>query len=334
MTLLNSYIIGARTKAERENFDKWKCNGIFKKITNNAYVYQHTNHATFSSVSMSQLLSLWPSERKIIWNEACTKHRYHDNLEAYFRSNSCLERYLDSIGDDCDPSRKEVIKIYKDSIRTKLDHHDLVYEPIPVVFSWDEDDWTRRLYGCLKLAHPDLNIQYTAKQGTAFHAVQASLTKSLTCPEAFIFRGAPDLILTKTRIVCATARMSTDTTANEDDSSEDDCIMELAWQRNPMKNASGFCYPEKLGELVAALYFTIVCKVIRRLCKGKPVQKECTVRGLLLDKILGSIHCKLTCKPCRENGVRRLFIDVSDASGEVLTPQSLCHNLQYLLGNW
>ena len=157
------------------------------------------------------------------------------------------------------------------------------------------------------------------------------MTKSLACPDAFIFHGVPDLILTKTRIVCATARMSTDT---EDDSSKDDCIMELTWQRNPMKNSSGSCYPEKLGELVAALYFAIVCKVVRRICKGKPVQEECTVCGLLLDKVLGTMHCKLTCKSYRENGVRGLSIDISDVSGEVLTPQSLCYNLQFLLGNW
>ena len=341
MALLNSSRIGAKTKAERESndFDKWKCNGSFTRFANNAYVYRHTNHATFSSINMSQLLHLWPSKREIIRNEACAKHPYHDNFESYFRSNSCLKSYIDSLGDNCDPRRSNTLRIYKESLQKESD--DLVYEPEPLVFSWNEDDWTRRLYGCLKLTFPNLYIQLMSKQGTVFNAVQTSLTNGLACANAYIFHGVPDLLVKKKRVICATTRMSTEVgadvtaqsskEASEDDSSGDECLMvELSWKRNPMKNAVGYCYPEKLGELLAALHFAMVSKLLRKISKGKHIH-EYSVRGLLLDKILGSIHCKLTCKG---NEVRKFFIEVHDASGEVLTPQSLCYNLQVFLNDW
>jgi len=63
--------------------------------------------------------------------------------------------------------------------------------------------------------------------------------------------------------------------------------VEQSFQRHPLKSVPESNLPEKLGELIAASYFLLVCKFFRRL------SKQITINGFLIDKMIGTIHCKL-----------------------------------------
>ena len=72
---------------------------------------------------------------------------------------------------------------------------------------------------------------------------------------------------------------------SDDSSAEENSIIEQSFQRYPMKSAMGSNFPKKLGELLAALYFAL------KLSEQRKIQ-TCSVIGLLLDKLIGGIHCK------------------------------------------
>ena len=72
-------------------------------------------------------------------------------------------------------------------------------------------------------------------------------------------RGAPD-ILTRNRVLVVTHGQ--DTEDSLDTSTSADEAIERAHQRPPMRSAGPGKLPEKLGELIAALHFLLVCKII------------------------------------------------------------------------
>lgn len=62
-----------------------------------------------------------------------------------------------------------------------------------------------------------------------------------------------------------------------------------------------------------------------------------SVCGLLVDKVIGSIHCKLTghiAKAECEVKVRSFNVDILDATRGILSAESLCYSLQVLLQAW
>jgi len=69
-------------------------------------------------------------------------------------------------------------------------------------------------------------------------------------------------------------------------------VLKQSFQRSDLK---GLKVPEKVGGLLAALYFILVCNILKQMRKTKNT-KTVSVKGLLLDKVIGTIHCKLTIK--------------------------------------
>ena len=119
---------------------------------------------------------------------------------------------------------------------------------------------------------------------------------------------------------------------SDNSSGEENSVIEQSFQRHSMKSTKGSYLPEKLGELLAGLYFSLLCKMFRKINKQCRIQRY-SVNGLLLDKIVGGTHCKLTGNIVRLGDKSLLFFEIRDASGKQLDPQSLCYNIQ-LLQTW
>jgi len=100
---INKYSIGAKTIQETANYDKWKFNETFMFIRNNAYVYYHGFHTTFSSIEFLQLMKLWKVQSQDIsrMNEDvhafCRIHEHHDVFEPFFQTNSALKLYVNEL---------------------------------------------------------------------------------------------------------------------------------------------------------------------------------------------------------------------------------------------
>jgi len=65
-------------------------------------------------------------------------------------------------------------------------------------------------------------------------------------------------------------------------------------QRPSIKGVTDSALPEKLGELIASLHFILVSKMLRKITKGKTIHRTFTVKGLLLDKVCGTMQCSLS----------------------------------------
>ena len=52
---------------------------------------------------------------------------------------------------------------------------------------------------------------------------------------------------------------------SDDSSAEENSVIEQSFQRHPMKATIGSNIQEKLGKLLAALYFSLVCKILRKI---------------------------------------------------------------------
>ena len=92
---------------------------------------------------------------------------------------------------------------------------------------------------------------------------------------------------------------------------------------------------DKLGELIAALHAALVCKALRKITKQKEIKEvDISVKGILIDKIIGCIHCNVTGKVSKpENSPCSVKIKITDVYGSQLSPETLCAGLEMLIGN-
>lgn len=180
-----------------------------------------------------------------------------------------------------------------------------------------------RLCNCLKHTFPDQKIEFTAHIGLDFAHLQTTLCNRVHLPESFIFRRAPDILIEETKHI-------TSDTCTANNSSDEELAVEQSFQRHPLKSDLESNLPEKLGELIAASYFCWLCSIFRRLCNQRAMT-EVTINGLLIDKMIGTIHCKLTGNVSGpENALRSIQVKVYDAAGKSLTPEALCYHLKLL----
>jgi len=333
MEKLNLLRIGA-TKSE-ENFAKWKADGVFRSFAHCVYIYHHTYHATFSAVKYSQLSSLWKVQSHERSNDdkrsICKVHKYHDHLVPFFQTNDCFKFYIEEKLEeeeqkqDISTNRVKYLKEYQKQLQKEtVSEKDLLYEPPLAVNNWNENHWNLRLFHTIQAAFPDLCVQLTAHKGLDFSALQSELSDRVCQPDCFIFRGAPDIIINQARVIISHSVEEEE----ESSSGEESTVIEQAFQRHPMKG-KGSNIPEKLGELIAALYFSLMCKMLRKI--NKRCKLQCySVNGLLLDKMVGGMHCKLTGNITQMGDTPTLFFKIRDACGKQLDAQSLCYNIQLL----
>jgi len=125
----------------------------------------------------------------------------------------------------------------------------------------------------------DLSASFSGLRGLDFKRFICETCKC-SVPDCFMFHGTPDILIRKSSHII---NPSTDYFS----SSDDECVVENCLQRPSIKNDDSKL-PEKLGELLAASHFLLVCKLIRRIIKGKDL-RNVTIKGLLVDKIAGAI---------------------------------------------
>ena len=311
---------------------KFALNGYFVYIGQETYVYQHSEHVSFSSIKLSHIEFLWSVtmeqiDEKLLFAK-CDKHKYHDSLMPYFMDNRHLKVHIDqklSQG-GLDSSRHDLLAEYKQKLEQG---DDLFYEPCDLTNNWNENDWTLRLFRCLKATFPDLNPRYTANRALEFPRLQYDMVPLNGIEKSFIFRGAPDILITKSSaVVCAHGR-----THGED--TDEEVSVEHCHQKPPIKGCSTGELPEKMGELIASLHFLLVCKVLRRISRENiSVSKafeSLAVYGLLLDKAIGCVHCKMAGKMALSDSKLFISVHIRNTIGECLTPNSLCYHFSSML---
>ena len=146
--------------------------------------------------------------------------------------------------------------------------------------------WTLRLFCCLKVTFPDLNPWYTANRGLEFPRLPYDIVplngiKVLFSEEHQTYLSA---------VACAHGCIQ----GNETD---DEVSIEHCHQKPPIKGSLTGELPEKIGELIASLHFSLVCKVFRRISRENVSASKAfgslAEYGLLLDKAIGCVHCKM-----------------------------------------
>jgi len=135
----------------------------------------------------------------------------------------------------------------------------------------------------------------------------------------------PDVLIGKTKAIDS---------RSDDGSSDSDAAVEACHQRPPLNGSE---LPEKLGELLAIMHFLAECKILRRIMKGKSVDGEASVTGMLLDRYGGVVHCKLKVKVEEHTGRNGIQVEVYEAMDGMLFPATLCFHLDLLragVGNY
>ncbi len=203
MALLNKGCFGGKTVAEKndDGFNEWEANGFFTrgKRSRNSFYYNHTYHATFSAITLSQITRLvsLPLPKNVAHDE-CTTHTDHYNLMPFFMDNIGLElvyeKQLRRLGGQLSAERKRfledaLIKLRVNSVaNTPYDYHTSRED------AWDyqEDDWTKRLKFSLDDTYSDLEIILTSEKKAI--SVNPTALDVFEPVEVYPLRGAPDMI--------------------------------------------------------------------------------------------------------------------------------------------
>lgn len=303
----------------------WKANGYFYNLNSSneyIYVYCHQMHASpLSGVQFSELKACFTEIREESLKEfpICKIHDNHDFLAPYMMDNENLRYYyrtrISTCGDD------ENLKQALTKALAVLDSSGSLQEtpfvsPSTTCNNWEENDWTLRLYYCLKDKY---TLHYTAS-GYTFTKV-LEILKCRAPLDMFCVQGYPDLIFVKDRVVVV-GRSEGET--SEGETSESERAYEASFQKPPLKGKSGFGPPEKLGELTSAAHIMLVVKYLKAILKGN-VKKHAT-KGLLMDKQLGNVHVELSAGEWAPD--RELWLHCKLVTNYVqLSPTSTCFNL-------
>ena len=192
-------------------------------------------------------------------------------------------------------------------------------------FNWKEIVWTKRLIHGIKVTLPQSNVTYTTEMGPSW---DTDLLKCLGVQDVaasngyFLFRGAPDIIINQKGSVTIGGTL-------EDGSEEE--LIENSFQRPPLSGADYSCLPEKLGEVFAGLHILLICRILKRLAKKKPIDREHKVKGILIDKVCGVVHCSLSVD-MKDREESHLNFNMMDYGRGLLTPSQLCSHIKTLAG--
>ena len=310
--------------------DDWKANGCFKKLqvadNRYVYVYCHSQHAACSSVLLSDLermcLAIDKSRARLL---KCREHRYHDDLQPFFLDNNrLLEYYEDALSEGRNEIKPQA-ELLKNILAGKQSVTGTDFEcPKFTSNNWSENDWTKRLVRGIEKTLPQVNVTFSATMGLTFSTDLLSRLRVDASEKYFLFRGAPDIIIHSGSAVISHSASDT-TTEGAAMSSEDEAI-ENYHQRPSLSGWDNDDPPEKVGELFAALHILLVCKILRKVAQGKEIHRKLEVKGLLVDKLYGIMHCSLYVE--MGDGASTLKLDMKDCMGSMLWPESLCYHIR------
>ena len=271
----------------------------------------------------ARLISL-PQPEEVAYG-ACMKHTDHYTLLSFFLDNIGLElRYkkiLETLGHSLPAEKRRFLE----NSLTILQSGSVADTPYDFNTSrkngWDyhENDWTKRLKFVLDDLYPDLQILLTAEKKAS--SVNPTAVDVFEPIEVYPLRGAPDILFRNRALVTQPREDEEETTyEEEEETTSADEAVENTHQRTNLtsKGAATNYLPEKMGELISALHFLLVSKVIRGKQKGKE-RDSYSVWGLLIDKITGTISCKLS------GGIgKNVTIEEIEVNRCSLTPADLC----------
>ena len=327
-----------------------KGDGQFVEVQPQIYMYKHPHHAACSSVTLSMLESMVTPTVKCSDNAECGIHRYHDDFMPYFFENDHIltkargswsdedyVTYLKSLAEDTDVSNQkhaEFMQLLMDVLAGKVSKEETPFEcPILPSSGWTDNDWTKRLLKGVQCSFPTVEFKFTATLGTQFPKFLSILGAEELRKEAFLFRGAPDIVIHRDASVITTDYSGTTNEEIEDTTlSSEDEVIENSHQRSQLTPSAVTCLPEKTGELIAGLHMLLVSKIYRTIRNEKPIERKFTVKGVLLDKVCATVHCALSAQ-VKFNEVVHLKIELRDYGGEMLSPQILCTHIATLT-NW
>ena len=295
----------------------WKPNGTFQQLQGHdefVYIYCHNIHTALSSVQFSQVnqcLTFTTETQKEL--SRCREHNNHDFLAPFMMDNVALKTYYETqIGETDNVHRKDEATRALGVLSSGQTQDTPYVSPAVDANNWTENDWTLRLYHCIKRKY-GCTVHYTASGINFTHVVQI-----LRCEKAmisvFLHQGTPDMIFQQNRVFL-----------NGADGDND------GHQKNPLKGNHGEGPPEKLGELVSAVHVLLVAKYLRVILKKRKLEQKASAKGLLMDKQMGNIHVTLdtdhefeTDKVIKLQG--HLLKDFKQ-----LSKKSTCYHLQKLI---
>ena len=311
----------------------------------NIWVFRHKTHRSCSSVEYTSFSSALNVTRiQLIDNPECMESTMsHVALLPFFRDNVSLHRSLHihaSHMDDSKPEKGAVLSLVR-QVKAIISHPQDI-DDVPEYLStggaptnskghtFSEDVWSARLCGCLKQFLPKEYgklVTLTCKIGKEFKHRQAVYTG--VPPEmcgCYPFHRSPDITIGSTQVMLS--RDEQDSGSEVESGSEAEAVIEnsLLYQRQ------SDTIPSKLGEVLANLHISLVKKVLRSfVVKGNVHEKEYKGSGLLLHSRTGGILCKMAVQSEKDK-LCPLQICIDDFASQVLTPESLCSQLQALLG--
>lgn len=336
---LDNIRLGCKTK--KEKLGTWNNDQhCFKPITKDTWMFHHGRHANPSSTKLSQISSIIEVDNEDTGTLYCNESHQHFLLDSFLYDNSALICRLQQVRQS-----EEVIKTIEQFMLNpvmKGEVHPYAYkfQPNESVYSIDENTWTKRLVGSLrKYLHSEVIYSAETKDFRENFACYTSIPEGSIAShvQISIFRGSPDTIIKRNPVTIVKEE--------EEDDSEDEPMIageemlsmsdmmssadsdyfigetskgETSKQQNQM-NAVVHGLPEKLGELVANMWWMGTAKLVKRILKGKGTQ-DITIEGFLLDKAHGALHVHMT---FHLDGTKHKLKVLSCANG-VLSSDILC----------
>ena len=223
---------------ERKMIDKYfakvlknkKSEPHFFKVNQLLWIFCHGFYVKMSDVTVSQLMecglsiSAHHTERELF---SCNmaSHGGHIGLEPFFKDNIFLKQFYSDLYNrgDIDEEYKAEVGRYLATLNRILTqglprvHKNTIYHSngIPGARSWEmtENEWTCRLAYCLPTYLPaDYLSSYSGDDGPQFDVLQWSYS-DIKLPDMYLFQGAPDIILSKRKVMQSASGPSTEGTS-------------------------------------------------------------------------------------------------------------------------
>ena len=160
-------------------------------------------------------------------NITCMDGHNHDYLLPYFYANSSLQDKLhEIIQTTTDRTHKtladETLKNLQDVLNANYQVNTLPEECQPFTYcfypdiyvnDYDENVWSCRLFYSLKLFHHDFSSEYTAADQIGIQSLHQILATYPDVPiYAYIFRGAPDITVSRNPVIIGASEEDNEST--------------------------------------------------------------------------------------------------------------------------
>lgn len=171
-------------------------------------------------------------------------------------------------------------------------------------YDYFEDDWTKRLKNALGNIYPKATVLTYLDKMTTISPLDLDVHESV---RVFPFYGGIDMIIRKERGILV---------ANSEPPDQE-TMLEFSHQRTPLTSGKGSStIPKKIGELLAGLHFLLIATVIR----AQKEEDSYFVEGTLVDKLIGTIQCRLTGAFGRNICFEEITYNKNNLSPETLCP--------------